>query len=69
MKISKVLHVLSVIAGIMGLLSLFGVWGNGANGITGYSETHLFNDSTALFLVAIWLQIATMHHMMIEKKG
>lgn len=70
MKLSKIFHVLSVVAGLAGLATLVGAWLANQNGtMMGFSEIHLFNDTVALLLVAIWLQLATMHHMMLEKKG
>lgn len=69
MKISKILHVLSVISGAIGVLTLLGTWGGGMNGMMGYSQGYMFGGTSAFLLIAIWLQIATMHHMMLEKKG
>ena len=69
MKLSKILHVLSVISGVIGVLSLFGTWGWGMNGMMGYSQGYMFGGTSTFFLIAIWLQLATMHHIMLEKKG
>ncbi len=70
MKLSKVLHVLSVIAGLWGVLALIGAWIAGENGtIWGFSQQHCFYDAVVLTLIAIWLQLGVMHHMMLEKKG
>lgn len=75
MKISKVLHVVSVISGVLGVLSFFGLFGGGMmSGFSptmGYEQGFLFMPmgSIVFFLIAIWLQIATIHHMMLEKKG
>ena len=70
MKISKVLHIVSVIAGLWGVLALIGAWLAGENGtIWGFSQQHCFYDAIVLILIAIWLQIGTIHHMMLEKKG
>ena len=71
MKISKILHVVSAIAGFCGILSLVGAWCASKNGTTllNMNETHLFMDAIVLVLIAIWLQIATIHHMMLEKRG
>ncbi|MDP1625252.1 MAG: hypothetical protein Q8L64_05830 [bacterium] len=68
MKLSKILHVLSIIAGFLGVLALIGAWLAGENGtVLGFSQQHCFYDAIVLVLVAIWLQLATMHHMMLEK--
>jgi hypothetical protein len=32
-------------------------------------ETHLFRDATVLVLIAIWLQLGTMHHIKLEEKN
>ena len=70
MKISKVLHVVSVIAGFLGVLALVGAWCASRKCLVlGMNETHLFMDAIVLVLVAIWLQVATVHHMMLEKNG
>jgi len=77
MKLSKVFHVLSVISGVIGVLAFFSVWGGGmmsgtGYGMMGYGQGYMsMGGSSALFFiaVAIWLQLATIHHMMLEKKG
>jgi len=69
MKISKVLHVASVISGVLGVLSSLGLFGGGMmfgfSGMMGYGQWPM--GSIGFFLIAIWLQIATIHHMMLEK--
>lgn len=79
MKLSKVLHIASVVAGVLGVLSLIGLfgWGGGmmdAGGMMGGMAGHesgqmMHMGGVALLLVAIWLQIGAIHHMMLEKKG
>lgn len=75
MKISKILHVLSIVSGVIGVFSLFGSWGRGMMygiyGMMGYGQGYasMPMGSIVFFLIAIWLQLATMHHMMLEKKG
>lgn len=70
MKISKVLHVVSVMAGLLGVIALIGAWCANKQGlILGMDETHLFRDATVLVLIAIWLQLGTMHHMKLEEKN
>ena len=71
MKLSKVLHVVSVIAGLVGVaMSGFAVlfWPAGVVWFGLTREIMLLCSITTL-LVAIWLQLATMHHMMLEKRG
>ena len=70
MKLSKIFHVISALVGLVGVIMFFGAWSASTNGSAfGLSETHLFNDATALILIAIWLQLGTMHHMKLEEKG
>ena len=71
MKLSKLLHVISVVFGLVGMamsaiVVLF--WSGGVVwwGLT--REVMLMCAITSL-LAAIWIQIATIHHMMLEKKG
>lgn len=71
MKLSKVLHVISVIAGILGVtMSAVAVffWPVDAVWFGATRQIMLLCSITTL-LTAIWLQIGTMHHMMLEKKG
>jgi predicted alpha/beta hydrolase len=75
MKISKVLHVLSVVSGVLGVLSFLGLFGGGMmagfSGMMGYGQGYssMPMGSIVFILIAIWLQIATIHHIMLEKKG
>lgn len=75
MKLSKVLHVASVISGVLGVLSFLGLFGGGMmsgfSGMMGYGQGYASMPigSIALILIAIWLQIATIHHIMLEKHG
>jgi hypothetical protein len=75
MKLSKVFHVASAISGILGVIAFFGIWGggmmSGVSGMMGYGQGQMMSGVSALFflLIAIWLQLATIHHMMLEKKG
>ncbi|MHB1086562.1 MAG: hypothetical protein ACYCZ0_02330 [Minisyncoccota bacterium] len=71
MKLSKVLHVISVFAGIIGvLMSAFAVlvWPAGVVWFGMTRDIMLLCAITSL-LAAIWLQVATIHHMMLEKSG
>lgn len=70
MKISKVLHVASVIAGAVGVVTFLGAVFNSTNGMVfGVTKMDSLVCSAILILIATWLQIATMHHMELEKKG
>ncbi|MDQ3075792.1 MAG: hypothetical protein M3Q34_01545 [bacterium] len=70
MKLSKVMHVVSVLVGLSGVVMLLGAWNAGENGATfGFNQAHLFMDTFALMLVAIWMQVGVIHHMKLEEKG
>lgn len=75
MKLSKLFHVLSVVSGILGVLAFFGAWGggmmSGVSGMMGYGQGQMMSGGSALFfiLIAIWLQLGTIHYMMLEKRG
>jgi hypothetical protein len=71
MKLSKCFHVLSVAFGLIGMAMsavsvLFWPAGVGWFGMT--RDVMLMCAITSL-LAAIWLQIATIHHIMLERKG
>lgn len=70
MKLSKVLHVGSVIVGFAGVISfLVALIGGGDNLVFGITKMDALTCSAILILIATWLQIGTIHHMMLEKKG
>lgn len=70
MKISKVLHVVSVMVGLMGVITFLGAVFNSTNGMVfGVTKMDSLLCSAILILIAIWLQVATMHHIMLEKKS
>lgn len=71
MKLSKLMHIASVIFGFIGLfmwiIVLF-VWPADAI-LFGITRNLMIVCTVLSFLTAIWLQIATIHHMMLEKHG
>ncbi len=70
MKLSKIFHVASVLAGLLGVVMLLGAWVAGENGTAfGFTQPHLFMDAIVLVLIAIWVQLATIHHMKLEENG
>lgn len=70
MKISKIMHVASVIVGLIGVVVFIKTLGVGSDGIVfGITKFDALFCVAILFLIAIWGQIATIHHMMLEKKG
>jgi hypothetical protein len=69
MKFSKLMHVGSVIVGFAGVISfLIAITGN-AEGVFGITKADTLACAAVLILIAIWTQIATIHHMMLEKRG
>ena len=64
------MHVGSVIVGFAGVISFLGALiGGGDNLVFGITKVDALLCAGILILIAIWLQIATIHHMMLEKKG
>ena len=71
MKLSQLLHIGSIVMGIIGVaMSAFAVlfWPAGVVWFGMTREIMLLCAVTSL-LAAIWIQIATIHHMMLEKHG
>lgn len=70
MKLSTLFHVLSIVAGVAGVVALFGAYIAGPEGeVLGFTQNHLFIDAGVRIMLAIWLQLATIHHMKLEEKG
>ncbi|MFZ2523523.1 MAG: hypothetical protein WAW92_04030 [Minisyncoccia bacterium] len=70
MKLSKLMHVVSVIVGFVGIIVFAGaIIGGADNLVFGITKVDALFCAAILILVAIWVQIATIHHMMLEKKG
>lgn len=70
MKLSKLMHVASVIVGLTGVVSFAtAIVGGADNLVFGVTKVDALLCSGVLILIAIWLQVATIHHMMLEKKG
>lgn len=69
MKLSQVLHVLNVLVGLAGIITAFAGVVAGESGLVwGLTREHLFFCSGLLVLIAIWISISTIHHMMLEKE-
>jgi len=69
MQPSKVMHAASVIVGFAGVVVLLiAVFGN-ADATFGITKADALACSAILVLIAIWTQVATIHHMMLEKTG
>lgn len=70
MKLSKLIHVASVIAGFTGvIIFVIAVLGGTNNLVFGITKVDVLLCAGILILIATWLQIAAIHHMMLEKKG
>jgi len=64
------MHVVSVIVGFIGVISfLAAVFGGADNRVFGVTKIDALLCAGILILIAIWLQVATIHHMMLEKRG
>lgn len=70
MKLSKMLHVGSVVVGLVGVVMFGGALRVGSDGMVyGITKFDALFCVAILLLIAIWLTIGTIHHMMLEKKG
>ena len=70
MKLSKLLHVVSIIVGFIGVIFFAGaILGGSDNLVFGITKADALLCTAILILIAIWVQIAAIHHMMLEKKG
>ena len=73
MKLSKIMHVLSVVSGVAAVITFaamgLAVLGGSGDYVFGVTRIDALLCVVILILIAIWLQIATMHHMMLEKRG
>ena len=63
------MHILNVLVGFAGVATaIVGVLGS--NGLVwGLTREHLLLCSGILMLIAIWLAVNTVHHVMLEKTG
>ena len=70
MKPSKLMHIASIVVGFVGIVMFAGaILGGSDNLVFGITKSDALLCSVILILIAIWIQIATIHHMMLEKKG
>ncbi len=70
MKLSQLMHVVSVVVGFVGVIVFVGtILGGSDNLVFGITKLDALACAAILILIAIWVQIATIHHMMLEKKG
>ena len=69
MKLSKIIHILNVVVGFAGVVTaIAGVLTNNSL-VWGLTREHLLLCSGVLMLIAIWLAVNTVHHVMLEEKG
>lgn len=70
MKLSKLMHVASVIAGFSGvIIFVAAILGGADNLVFGITKLDALVCAGILILIAIWAQIGTIHHMMLEKNN
>lgn len=70
MKLSKLMHVASIVVGFAGIITFVTAIFSGADNLVfGVTKADALLCAGILMLVAIWLAIGTIHHMMLEKKG
>lgn len=70
MKLSKLMHVISISVGFAGVITFAAaILGGVDNLVFGITKTDALLCAGILFLIAIWIQIATIHHIMLEKRG
>ena len=64
------MHVMSVIVGFAGVITFAAaILGGADNLVFGVTKVDALLCSGILVLIAIWVQIGTIHHMMLEKRG
>lgn len=64
------MHVVSVVVGFIGVFTFLGaIFGGADNLVFGITKIDSLLCSGILVLLAIWGQIAAIHHMMLEKHG
>jgi hypothetical protein len=70
MKLSKLMHIASVIVGLVGVVTFAGAIVGGADDLVfGVTKIDALLCAGILILIAIWLAIGTIHHMILEKRG
>ena len=69
MKISKVLHIIGVVVGFSGIVAALVGAVAGSSLIWGLTREHILFCSGLLMLIAIWLSVSTIHHVMLENRG
>lgn len=63
------MHVASVITGLIGVVVFLIVVFGSAESTFGITKADALACSAILILIATWTQVATIHHMMLEKNS
>ncbi len=64
------MHIIGVIVGFAGVITFaVAIFGGADNLVFGVTKIDALLCAGILVLIAIWVQIATIHHMMLEKRG
>ena len=64
------MHIVSVIAGFAGVVTFTAaILGGADNSVFGVTKVDALLCAGILVLIAIWVQIGTIHHMMLEQRG
>ncbi len=63
------MHLVSIVTGFAGVIVFISAMLGGASSVFGISKFDTLFCAALLLLIAIWVQIATIHHMMLEKHG
>ena len=69
MKLSKIIHILNVLVGFAGVATAIVAVLAGSGLVWGFTREHFLLCSGLLMLIAIWLAVNTVHHVMLEKNG
>ncbi len=70
MKPSKLMHIASILVGFAGIITFVATLIGGTDNLVfGITKADALACTAILILIAIWTQMATIHHMMLEKKG
>ncbi len=63
------MHVGTVVVGFAGVIAFIIAVFGGSESVFGITKMDALACAAILMLIAIWIQIATLHHMMLEKTG
>ncbi len=70
MKLSQWFHVMNIIVGFAGIIvAIVAVFIGPDDVVWGLTREHWLLCSGLLMLIAIWIGISTIHHVLLEKEG